>query len=253
MRQTHVSIARRCIFAMKCGISEHAAFSLRTASKELLQCARLLLKEFDWKQSKVPIDLWSFLDGNGEKKKSFAGSSTVVPLASTSSLAAESRTHVGFLTLNEFTMIAFSSAIEVLRMANYLLGQPCYSWSIITVDGKPVTSSSSSAAQTTTYAESPRSRHGVRPAAAPTSPYVDDRAISLLRKMARDGVTLGGLCTGNLRPRQIRAPRRLSLHHPLGEHGEPERDASARRLPRGAVCHRSRPRSPAPVASPPST
>lgn len=134
-------------------------------------------------------------DGNG--KNSVAGSSTVVPHASTSSLAKESRTHVGFLTLNEFTMIAFSSAIEVLRMANYLLGQPCYSWSVITVDGKPVASSCGLApAQTTTYAESPRFDMVFVCGGTNVIKYVDDRAISLLRKMARDGVTLGGLCTG---------------------------------------------------------
>jgi len=34
--------------------------------------------------------------------------------------------HIGFLTLNNFSMIAFSNAIEILRMANYLLGQEAY-------------------------------------------------------------------------------------------------------------------------------
>lgn len=49
--------------------------------------------------------------------------------------------HVGFLTLNNFSMIAFSNAIEILRMANYLLGQEVYQWSIITIDGAPVEAS----------------------------------------------------------------------------------------------------------------
>ena len=49
--------------------------------------------------------------------------------------------HVGFLTLNNFSMIAFSNAIEILRMANYLLGQEVYQWSVITPDGLPVEAS----------------------------------------------------------------------------------------------------------------
>src|ERR1035437_1659095 len=38
--------------------------------------------------------------------------------------------HVGFLTLNNFSMIAFSNAIEILRMANYLMGEEVYQWSV---------------------------------------------------------------------------------------------------------------------------
>ena len=49
--------------------------------------------------------------------------------------------HVAFLTLNNFSLIAFSNAIEILRIANYLLGEDVYQWSVITVDGQPVAAS----------------------------------------------------------------------------------------------------------------
>ena len=47
----------------------------------------------------------------------------------------------GFLTLNNFSMIAFTNALEILRMANYLLGEAAYQWSVFTVDGLPAQAS----------------------------------------------------------------------------------------------------------------
>jgi transcriptional regulator GlxA family with amidase domain len=104
---------------------------------------------------------------------------------------------VGFLTLNEFTMIAFASAIEVLRMANHLGGKDYYSWSVITMDGPPVPSSNGLAPhRTTTYeAAGPLDMVFVC-GGTNVEKFVDDRVLALLRRMARRGVVLGGLCTG---------------------------------------------------------
>ncbi len=109
----------------------------------------------------------------------------------------KSTCRVGFLTLNEFTMIAFSSAIEVMRMANHLSGQQHYEWVVITPDGKPVPSSNGLAPQqSTTYdAAGPLDMVFVCGGTNVTK-FVDDRIVTLLRKMARDRVVLGGLCTG---------------------------------------------------------
>src|ERR1700686_2294118 len=49
--------------------------------------------------------------------------------------------HFAFMPLPNFTMIAFTNAIEGLRMANYLTGQTLYRWSIVSPDGGPVTAS----------------------------------------------------------------------------------------------------------------
>ncbi len=50
--------------------------------------------------------------------------------------AAETRTeHFGFLLVPNFSMIAFSSALEPLRMANRDSGKPLYRWSLYTTDG----------------------------------------------------------------------------------------------------------------------
>jgi transcriptional regulator GlxA family with amidase domain len=45
--------------------------------------------------------------------------------------------HFGFLQVPNYSMIAFSSAIEPLRMANRQSGRELYRWSIYTVDGLP--------------------------------------------------------------------------------------------------------------------
>ena len=58
--------------------------------------------------------------------------------------------HVVFLTLSNFSLIAFSNAIEILRMANYLLGEEVYQWSVITVDGQPAEASNGLAFTKTT-------------------------------------------------------------------------------------------------------
>jgi len=49
--------------------------------------------------------------------------------------------HFGFLLVPNYSMIAFTSAIEPLRMANRATQKTLYSWTIYTLDGKPVKAS----------------------------------------------------------------------------------------------------------------
>ena len=49
--------------------------------------------------------------------------------------------HFGFLLVPNYSMIAFTSAIEPLRMANRAAQKRLYSWSIYTLDGNPVKAS----------------------------------------------------------------------------------------------------------------
>lgn len=50
-------------------------------------------------------------------------------------------TRVGFLLLDNFTMIALASAVEPLRMANQLSGSELYSWHMVTETGAQVSAS----------------------------------------------------------------------------------------------------------------
>ncbi|MBT0961912.1 GlxA family transcriptional regulator [Denitromonas iodatirespirans] len=104
---------------------------------------------------------------------------------------------IGFLVLDEFTMIAFSSAIEVLRMANYASGRKHYEWTVFTVDGQPVTCSNGlPTAPMKTYADAGPLDMVFVCGGTNITRLVDDRVIGLLRRIAKDKVSLGGLCTG---------------------------------------------------------
>jgi AraC family transcriptional regulator, glycine betaine-responsive activator len=106
--------------------------------------------------------------------------------------------HIGFLTLNNFSMIAFSNALEILRMANYLLGEQAYQWSIFTVDGEPAVASNGLAisnANKLNYANMPDvllvcGGVGIQHA-------VTADVIRLLTQASKHNMWLGGLCTGS--------------------------------------------------------
>ena len=109
----------------------------------------------------------------------------------------ETTCKIGFLTLSEFSMIAFTSAVEVLRMANHLSEKNYYSWSVMTMDGTPVPSSNGLTVQrTTTYDEAGPLDIVFVCGGTNVEKYADDRVLALLRRLARNGVVLGGLCTG---------------------------------------------------------
>lgn len=57
-----------------------------------------------------------------------------------SEIATKTKT-CGFLLLDNFSIIAFSSAIEPLRLANRELGYTAYEWKLLTLDGEPAISS----------------------------------------------------------------------------------------------------------------
>ena len=46
-----------------------------------------------------------------------------------------------FLTLPNYSLIALSSAVEVLRMANRVTKQDIYEWSLASLDGLPTPAS----------------------------------------------------------------------------------------------------------------
>lgn len=104
---------------------------------------------------------------------------------------------VGFLLLDEFTSIAFTSAVEVLRMANYLSGRTFYQWAVFTASGEPVAASSGLAPRDVATFEASGSMDMVLVCGGTrVERFVDEKVISLLRRIARSGVALGGLCTG---------------------------------------------------------
>ncbi|HAO58314.1 MAG TPA: AraC family transcriptional regulator, partial [Alphaproteobacteria bacterium] len=53
----------------------------------------------------------------------------------------ETAQRIGFLLLNEFSLLAFASAIEPLRSANRQSGRELYQWVIASTDGTPAAAS----------------------------------------------------------------------------------------------------------------
>lgn len=104
---------------------------------------------------------------------------------------------IGFLTLPNYSMIACANAIEALRMANRLRDEAAYAWEVVTLDGFAALASNGLMLHPT----------GLLDATAPFDIVfvcggIDVRrstsrpVLTALRRLARQGVPLGALCTG---------------------------------------------------------
>ena len=102
-----------------------------------------------------------------------------------------------FLLLDRFTMLSFACAIEPLRLANYVMGRDAYTWVLSGEGGARATCSNGVSFQLDIGLEE-ISRDdtvmvcgGIDVRDATTKPV-----LNWLRREARRGVTIGGLCTG---------------------------------------------------------
>lgn len=108
-----------------------------------------------------------------------------------------------FLALPNFSMIAFTTAIEPLRLANRILESDYYSWQVISADGQPVRASNNVeiAVDGSLDAVTEISQLESRPDMILVCSGIDiDRqetkhTKAMLRKLDRLGVSIGGLCT----------------------------------------------------------
>lgn len=123
--------------------------------------------------------------------------------------------NVTFVLLPKFTMLAFSSAIEPLRMANQLTGQMLYRWQVLSADGAPVACSNGVpvVAEGAWADAQPEGIifvvSGVEPEGKASAALGD-----WLRGLWRRGRIVGGLCTGAyaLATAGILKGRRFTLH-----------------------------------------
>ncbi|RTR03853.1 GlxA family transcriptional regulator [Halomonas nitroreducens] len=119
---------------------------------------------------------------------------TTAPQASRTAVVPQS---IGFMLLDNFTLISLASAIEPLRMANQLAGRELYRWFTLSLDGSPVKASDGLQ---------------VTPDAATTVPLALDTVVvcggvgpqrsvqrehvTWLQSQARQSRRLGAVCTG---------------------------------------------------------
>jgi transcriptional regulator GlxA family with amidase domain len=109
----------------------------------------------------------------------------------------ETPERIGFLIVPQFSMMAFFSAVEPLRIANRLSGRELYGWRIFSPDGGPIEASNGM----TVMADAPMAAIERCPAVfvcASFDPqlYESKALLNRLRRLDRKGTVLGGLDTG---------------------------------------------------------
>src|SRR3954453_18531272 len=107
-------------------------------------------------------------------------------------------TSFAFLTLPHYSLIAVANAIEVLRMANRTCGADTYRWQLVTPDGQAAAASNGMVLQpTSALAAAARPDLLLVCGGIDVRHAVDASVTAALRRFARDGIALGGLCTGS--------------------------------------------------------
>jgi len=104
---------------------------------------------------------------------------------------------IGFYLSPKFSMMAFASVIEPLRMANQLSGEALYSWVLLSSDGRPV-ACSNGIALSVEQAAGCRERFDAVFACAGLDVHrlEDAPGLDWFRALATRGTVLGAVCTG---------------------------------------------------------
>ena len=128
---------------------------------------------------------------------------------------ANATAHIGFYLVPQFSMIAFSSAIEPLRMANQLSGTEYYSWSLISSNGEPVQCSNG----ITIAADMPAGNRERFDAVFVCSGVnihriEDEPGLLWLKQLDKAQTILGAVCTGTylLAKADLLNDRRCTIH-----------------------------------------
>ena len=120
-----------------------------------------------------------------------------------------------FLLLDKFTMLSFASAIEPLRIANRVIGAPVYRW-VLAGEGDGVVhcSNGASFALDIGLSEIDREDTVLVCGGIDVQKSTTKGILNWLRREARRGVTIGGLCTGSyaLAKAGLLDGRRATIH-----------------------------------------
>jgi transcriptional regulator GlxA family with amidase domain len=120
-----------------------------------------------------------------------------------------------FVLVPGFTLLAFSSAVEPLRIANQLSQQPLYRWRLVSGTGEAVASSAGIplGVDGRLQAPDPAARLFVC-AGNPQMAAADPAVVALVQRHYRFGGSVGGICTGAvaLAWAGLLVDRRFTLH-----------------------------------------
>ena len=102
----------------------------------------------------------------------------------------------GFILIPDFSMIAFTSAVEPLRLANRVSGKTLYNGSLFSLDGGSVTASNGVTVNVDGSLADAENLHTVVICAGlDVHLHCDKGLMNRLRHMASHGTAIGGLCT----------------------------------------------------------
>ncbi len=104
--------------------------------------------------------------------------------------------HYVFVLLDRFTMLCFSSAVEALRIANRMSGKPLYKWTLAGDGGEIAYCSAGIGFKLDTDLEElTRDDTILMCGGIDVQSATSKRVLNWLRREARKGATIGGLCT----------------------------------------------------------
>lgn len=105
---------------------------------------------------------------------------------------------VGFVLVPNFSMIAFASAVEVLRLANYVTGTDSFAWKLYSPDGQPAHASNGIMVNVDGAYKDLGPLPEVLVCGGNGIEHVDlKELIPRLRKLAFYGGSIGAICTGS--------------------------------------------------------
>lgn len=111
--------------------------------------------------------------------------------------SADSTTRIGFYLVPQFSLLAFSSALETLRMANQLSGKPLYQWTLVSSNGQEVACSNGIRFAVEHGAQT-RERYDAVFVCSGLNVHLvkDEPGMQWLRQLDKQGTILGAICTG---------------------------------------------------------
>lgn len=105
--------------------------------------------------------------------------------------------HIVFLLLDRFTLMAYAAAVEPLRLANRVMGRQVYSWQVLSETGAPVHCSNGTEVSVAGgLGDVPGDAMILVCGGVDVQRATTPAILSWLRKRARHGATIGGICTG---------------------------------------------------------
>lgn len=119
------------------------------------------------------------------------------PMRISPSVPAEPPRLIGFLLVPNFSMMAFTSCVEPLRLANRASGRTLYEWRLFSLDGGPI--SASNGVEVTVHGAFSQMRDpdiAIVCAGVDVEKHDHRELMAVLRRLSSFGSAIGAVCTG---------------------------------------------------------